>query len=184
MHGFRFRLRESTRDEHDATERAFGRFDLATPKGYGHFLLAHAGALAALEPMLHRAGWTGWTSRMGHLQADLGDLEIQAAPCPQENPPQLPTDAHVWGAQYVLEGSRLGGAVLARTIPAGSPARYLSGAESGRPGSTRPWQEFCLALDEVAKDQGEPWEDDVEQGARTTFALFRRHANIISGYDF
>ncbi len=184
MHGFRFHLRETTRDEHDATESAFAHFDLSTLHGYHDFLLAHAGALATLEPRLHQVGWSGWISRRDYLRADLDDLGDQKVPGLRGVRPHLPTDAHVWGAQYVLEGSRLGGAVLARTIPVGSPARYLTGAESEQPGTTRPWQEYCRALDNVAKDQGVLWKDAVEQGARTTFALFRRHANIISGQTF
>ncbi|WP_240624555.1 biliverdin-producing heme oxygenase [Aurantiacibacter odishensis] len=180
--GMRFHLRHATRDEHDATEAAFACFDLSTRDGYRDFLLAHAGALAALEPSLRNGGWSGWTSRRHLLQTDLRDLGILLLPDLVEGAVSLPSDAHLWGAQYVLEGSRLGGAVLARNVPAGCPVRYLDTSASDQVSATRPWQEFCCSLEEIAKHQGGSWKDDVEQGARTAFALFRHHANTTSGH--
>ena len=63
--------------------------------------------------------------RRGHLlTADLADLGV--APARPIKPPPFDTPAALLGGLYVLEGSRLGGAVLRRRLPPGSPSRFLS----------------------------------------------------------
>ncbi|WJY19785.1 biliverdin-producing heme oxygenase [Alteriqipengyuania flavescens] len=178
--GARFHLRDVTRGEHDDTEAAFAPFDLSKPAGYRAFLQAHNGALAALEGPIEGRGWPEYASRRGLLEADLADLGDAERPSAME-PPALSGDAHVWGAQYVLEGSRLGGQILARQVAKGSPTRYLSGNDEAGTDDMRPWQEFCAALEDEARRHGPQWLADVEDGARATFRLFREAAKIFSG---
>ena len=178
--GARFHLRDLTREEHDATEAAFAPFDLSTPAGYRAFLQAHASALAALEDSMDGRGWQDHASRRTLLEADLADLGDAERHSAME-PPALLGDAHVWGAQYVLEGSRLGGQILAQQVAKGSPTRYLSGNAEAGTDDMRPWQEFCAALEDEARRHGPQWLADVEDGARATFRLFREAANTFAG---
>lgn len=162
--GFSQRLRIETRDEHERVDAAFGSFDLADPADYGAFLLAHARVLPGLEQTL-RPGelLPHWHPRADSLRADLAALALAA---PEPLPIDLPsTTGARWGAVYVLEGSRLGGAVLARRTGAGLPRAYLLSGHA--PGG---WQDVTRRLDELSpRDR-----PDALMGARAAFALFAR----------
>ena len=68
---------------------------------------------------------------------------------------------------YALEGSRLGGAFLARRVGPGLPSAYLSAThDKGE------WLAFQRALDGAAAEGGEGWLNDAVQGALAAFALF------------
>lgn len=76
-------------------------------------------------------------------------------------------DAFRWGALYALEGSRLGGAMLARRVGPGLPRAYLSAVhEKGG------WLAFQQSLDAAAEDADEEWMDGAKRGAEAAFALF------------
>jgi len=136
-------LRSGTRDDHAAVDAAFSRFDLARRGGYGAFLSAQARVLPGLEAMLDPAGLIpGWTGRTDALRQDLAALRLPVRPAIEI---ALPTAAGArWGAIYVLEGSRLGGVVLARQIPKGLPSAFL---HSAHPSGA--WRHFLMALDEA-----------------------------------
>lgn len=91
-------------------------------------------ALTAVEQALDDAGFADalddWPERKraGAVAADLA--AIGEAPPPPLAAPPLDTPAARWGAAYVVEGSRLGGALLARSVPDNLPKSYL--------GSTQP----------------------------------------------
>jgi heme oxygenase len=128
----RARLREATRREHDAVDALFSRFDLADAAGYAAFLALQAAAHAPVEAALDRAGAAAvlddWPARRrAHLLlADLADLGADARP--PVPAPAFDTAPALLGGLYVLEGSRLGGAVLRRRLPAAAPARFLAAA--------------------------------------------------------
>ena len=113
--------------------------------------------------------------RMHLIERDLGELEPSWLPTGSLSAagPHLHTFAQALGCLYVLEGSSLGGRVLARqiTLAVGEvPVAFLSSDGRGHPG---PWRTVCEGLrrfgssDEV--DAG-----DVVAGARKTFHLFAR----------
>ena len=132
-------LRDGTRAAHEALDGLFARFDLADERGYRRFLKAHAMALPPLERALDEAGMArlldDWPARRraDALAADLAALG-EAMPSPLAVAP-LATPAAAWGTVYVLEGSRLGGAMLARAIGIGLPHGYLGAPQP--PGSWR-----------------------------------------------
>jgi heme oxygenase len=75
------------------------------------------------------------------LRSDLRELGIDI-------PPPLPApvligNAALLGALYVLEGSRLGGALLKRSLPDIAPKRFLGAAQP--PGS---WRKLLELLDD------------------------------------
>lgn len=127
----RHALRHATAEAHDRVDRLFAAYALDERESYGRFLAAHAAAFLPVEAALDEAGVhaevADWPERRraALILADLETLGI-ALPAPIA-PPPLPDPAARLGAVYVLEGSRLGGTMLARDVPDALPKRYLSG---------------------------------------------------------
>lgn len=164
-------LRAQTSDCHAAVDDIFARFDLSNPRDYTAFLSAHARVLPSVEAALEQAGIADllpdWADRRRNdlLASDLAELGV-------EMPPPLPVpdlqgEAQLWGTIYVLEGSKLGGAMLARAVPAHLPSLYLT--PQGPKGSMKA---FMDSLD--AAVIGDPAE--AVEAARAVFLLFQRAA--------
>lgn len=146
-------LREATARDHSELDRRLSSLDLKDAGDYRLFLRAH-GFWPSIETWLEDCGvetllpdWAGWRRR-GALEADLADLGVRSAPAPAWPPAEAPRegaerDAALFGAAYVLQGARLGSALLSRQLPAdsGLPRRFLGEAD------TRPWGAFCRALE-------------------------------------
>lgn len=163
-------LRTATAARHEQVDGLFGRFDLKTPDGYAAFLGAHARALPAVERVLKgTAGLPPLRPRTELLAADLAALD-QATPAPLALP--TPADqAEAFGYAYVIEGSRLGGSMLARGVPENLPKAYL--AAGHLPGE---WRAFGAALDEAAAAGDSCWLDRAGAAADRVFALYARAA--------
>lgn len=162
---FHERIRRETRICHDEVDRLYGQFDLTERGAYGDFLAAHARALFPVETWLSLPGMMGGRPRSPALRADLAALGrplVVPAPIDWKS-----GEAERWGAAYVVEGSRLGGALLKRGVPAEFPCEYLS--------SIHPqggWRAFTGRLDELAAAGGLIWEAQAIASAKRTFALF------------
>ncbi|EWC42306.1 biliverdin-producing heme oxygenase [Stutzerimonas stutzeri] len=171
MAELRARLRQATAPLHEQVDAAFSSFGLDHPDGYCRFLRAHSRVLSATEIALEQAGMEKWLDdwparvRRHALLDDLAELN-----CPPPAPLQVPGLNDIgscWGAAYVLEGSRLGGRVLARQVRKSDPAapvRYLEHGEV-----SRLWPTFLVHLEQHAP--GCPWER-ILAGAQATFGLF------------
>lgn len=152
-------LRTATMESHQRVDDLFSHFSLASASDYSIFLRAHARALGALEPAARPDA-----PRLALLADDLAALGQELPePLPM---PQRGEDGFRWGLLYALEGSRLGGAMLARQVGEGLPRAYLS-AVHGKGG----WVAFQQALDDAAQDDA-AWTHDAIDGARAAFALF------------
>ena len=168
----RHHLRTATRAEHDRVDALGERYDLTSANGYGSFLMAHARALPSLEAAIGTSGQRpqDWPERRRTpaLLADLARLGL-TPPAPLAAP-ELPRQAMGLGALYVLEGSRLGGAVLRRRLKDAQPEApdaYLSHGE-GRP----LWRSF---LDWLADHEADPEAiEDAVAGARRAFGHFEK----------
>ncbi len=167
----RFRLREATRPEHDAVDALYSRYDLTRRDDYADFLARQAAALLPVENALDLAGagaiLDDWPARRrAHLlTADLADLG--AEPSRPIEPPPFTARAATLGGLYVLEGSRLGGAVLRRRLPPGAPMRFLSA-----PAPNGAWSRLVALLEhELGREA-----DLVEAiaAARAVFSAFER----------
>lgn len=165
-------LRRSTAAEHGRVDDLFSRFDLGRREGYGRFLLAQATALLPAERELDRLHAVtvvpDWPERRRSrlLRADLAELSI-TVPEPFDALELSPAKASILGAAYVLEGSRLGGALLKREVADGLPQRFLDARQDA--GS---WRTLLRLLDEFLIRP-----NDVEtavMAARQTFACFER----------
>lgn len=164
-------LRQATATDHARLDALFGGFRLGEAEDYRAFLTAHAMALPAIEAALDAAGFADvlkdWPARMRGA-AIAADLAALGAPLPAPLvAPRLDSRAAQWGAAYVVEGSRLGGALLSRSVPAGLPISYLGSPQP--PGS---WRNFLEEL-----DQALALPQDIAratESARATFGLFEQ----------
>jgi heme oxygenase len=149
-------------------DAAFSSFHLADAEGYGRFLTAHAQALPAVEAALADIeGLPPLRPRTALLHADLEALGL-ALPDTLHLP--APADAgSAFGMAYVIEGSRLGGGLLARQVPAGLPHAYLSATHL--PGE---WRALGQALDAAATD--DDWITSAVAGAKRVFDLYAQAA--------
>lgn len=172
------RLRRETHAQHEAVEA--NRFNAALGAGtvtaadaawflgklYGFVapceaaLQAHA---AALDP-----AWELPARRRAHfIPADLADLGAATQPLPLSSwLPPLATEAQALGVLYVLEGSTLGGQVIARQLEKnglGAARRYFTayGALTGPR-----WQAACRLLAAAATPHNE---DEIVTSATRTF---------------
>lgn len=169
---FHGRLRAATRDSHDRVDALFGGYDLSDRAAYSRFLTAHASALVPVED------WAGcgrliqdWKGRKEALYADLAVLGLSL---PHFEPLDWARgEAARWGAAYVLEGSRLGRAMLSRAVPDGLPRAYLASVHT--PGG---WRAFLAALDEHAQAGGPSWEAAAIASAERVFALYAQAARL------
>lgn len=160
------RLRADTTADHDKVDARYAGFDLSDRAAYGRFLAAHARALPGIEAALAtQAALPASRERTSLLAADLADL---GEPMPRPFDFGLATSDEAWGALYVIEGSRLGGAMLARRVPAEMPSRYLAAKHlSGE------WRALLQAIDAAPIDAAE-----AVAGARRVFDLYLRGADV------
>lgn len=165
VHAHEF-LRENTRDCHSRVDSVFARFNLGHMDSYRAFLISHALAVSPIEGILAGTGRLGhWRPRLALLEADLRalgrHLPFSPALVPASGPGELA------GLLYVIEGSRLGGGVLAKSVGKGLPISYLSAVhQQGE------WRGFLAALNARAAAETPEWLDDVLGGARRAFDLF------------
>jgi heme oxygenase len=168
-------LRTATADAHERVDALFSRFDLSSGDGYRLFLTAQAAAHLPVEAALDAAGaallMPDWPQRRrSHLlEADLAELGA-ATPAPVD-PPSLAGPEALIGALYVLEGSRLGGAVLKRGLAVGAPQRFLGAAQA--PGS---WRKLLAKLDESLYDAARV--EAASRSARDVFGRFEHSARL------
>lgn len=163
-------LRRATAAAHDEVDAIFSRADLTSAAGYRAFLSAQARAHLPVEAALETAGVErvirDWPERRraALLRADLEDLGEAAGFGPA---PTFADAAEVVGAAYVLEGSRLGGALLKRSVTDGLPTRFLDA-----PARAGAWRTLLLRLDEVLTGPADV--DRAVIAAQDVFTLFAR----------
>ena len=157
-------LRAATSTKHEEVDATFARYDFADPASYGALLAAHARVLPPIEQAL--AGYPGLPAFPPRTSALADDLVALGRSLPQPDAvPRPASPAEAWGMLYVIEGSRLGGVFLARSVPEGLPKAYLS-AGHVRGG----WRAMLDALDQAA--EGEAWLQQAITAATTTFDLY------------
>jgi heme oxygenase len=168
------RLRAETRPYHDAVEQ--NEFNQALAAGTpsqaatARFLAKMYGFLAPYEAVLlsHAAALGPAWEIPERLRAHLILEDLHAEPsqlplCPAM--PPLATVPQLLGAMYVLEGSTLGGQVLARQLAkAGSDLRRYFTGYGERTGPR--WKAFCQLLAQTSTDANE---EEIVQSAIHTF---------------
>lgn len=177
--GIRFRLRDETAAAHERVDSLYSRFDLTTPAGYALFLTTQAGAFLPVEAALTTAGAADvapdWADRRRSeaLQADIAALD---APAPAWlDPPAFSSAAAILGGAYVLEGSRLGGQLLRRSVPDGLPVAFMTTSDPAL------WRTFVALLEQRLTDPSDI--DQAISSALATFAVFERSATFALEQD-
>lgn len=169
----RMTLRADTDTDHKAVDQVFGRFDLRDKEQYGSFLSAHARAVVSIEMALERAGVErlipDWSERRRRerLADDLVVLGLAAPPAIAAH--EFLSDDEIWGAAYVLEGSKLGGAMLAKQVPKTLPSSYL--AFQGPKGAMKTFMERLDAFHPADEARA-------IASAKSAFALFRKAGEL------
>lgn len=162
-------LRAATAAEHDRVDALFSDFDLRYEAGYERFLAAQAAAFLPVEAALDASGaaaaLTCWPERRrgALLVQDLARLG--AADVAPVAPPPFEDEAAILGGIYVLEGSRLGGAVLRRNLRAHLPQAFLSA-----PQPRGAWAKLLAKLD--TRLNGERELISAVTSAKRVFACF------------
>jgi len=186
------RLRAETRPEHERTEGSVNiERRLASCTSYKAMLARFYGFYSGLEPALEAAApWetaeldAAARRKLPMLRQDLENLgltdeEVAALPVCHDLP-DLATPHRALGALYVIEGSTLGGQIIAKllrqnlNVDAGSGGAFFSayGSEVGRM-----WREFAQAVDHFPSSPEEA--DAVIEGARDTFDAFGRWMAVL-----
>uniref|UniRef100_UPI0035CC09D7 biliverdin-producing heme oxygenase n=1 Tax=uncultured Sphingomonas sp. TaxID=158754 RepID=UPI0035CC09D7 len=163
-------LRARTAHAHARVDATFGSYDLTNPALYADMLVAHARALPTAESLVvdDRDG-PPLRLRTPLLAADLTMLGCSM-------PEPIPFAASIlgggrWGVRYVIEGSRLGGGVLATRVSIGLPTAYLSDRhEAGE------WRSFGAVFDAEAARHPASWLSEAVVGAEACFDLYGRAA--------
>lgn len=178
----RDRLRVATAHAHEEVDALFSRFDLADQQSYRLFLEAHQHVLPACEKALDRAGaqilLADWPSRRRSavLSLDLDNLGSDKGA--GNRLVTVSSAAEAWGLLYVLEGSRLGGTVLARRVAeigdhtSVRATRYLRHGEG-----QRLWPTFVAALNSSKLVQDRL--PEVITAAIAGFSLFKAAAEAV-----
>ena len=163
-------LRAATFDCHQRVDEIYSSAQLDDRVSYGNFLCAQAAALLPVEAALDQLGMADlvedWPERIRgqHLIRDMVELGI-AKPEPIERP-TLSSPPEMLGALYVLEGSRLGGKLLRRSVPSNFPTRFLAGE------SLESWALFLMRLDQLIDNDAE--RSGAIDGAHAVFSVFEK----------
>lgn len=172
----REQLKAATQAAHDRVDAAFDH-ELANPITYVAFLTAQASAYLPVEQALSDGGAArlieDWDEhrRAPLLAADLATLDC--APADLIAPPEYRGEAAVVGGLYVLEGSRMGAAVLLRRVLPGLPTTFLAArAVTGH------WTRFIASLDQLLYSPQRV--DAAIQSASATFACFEQAAKLVA----
>jgi heme oxygenase (biliverdin-IX-beta and delta-forming) len=161
-------LRSGTLDCHRRVDEIYSAARLGDRLSYASFLRAQAAAYLPVEAALDRAGIADiiadWPARIRGplLVEDMAELGV-AKPI-FVRPPAMDGISQMLGALYVLEGSRLGGRLLKRLVPAHLPSGFLAGECSAS------WPTLLLQLERML-DTSERRSGAIA-AARSVFSIF------------
>lgn len=168
-------LREATKAAHRQLDHHPLLAALLSPSlalaAYGQALAALHGAQGAIEAALADfAPPTLLPPRLPDLAADLASLGVSPWPVTVAAPAPVSVAEKI-GMLYVIEGSNLGGVVIARqlaaSLPEAAPRAFFGGSEG-----PRRWQRFWAWLPpSIPQEDFDP----AARAARATFAFYRLH---------
>lgn len=176
-------LRAATHGAHEQLDALFSCLDLADPVDYRRFLKVHASVFPSCEATLSASCAADllpdWPARIRapSLEDDLWTVGVGAQRGRMQ--PEAPVEpAAAFGMMYVLEGSRLGGAVLARRVSANPDPLCREATRYLRHGSgLKLWPSFVCKLEAAECVRANL--DGAVAGALTTFAQFIDAARLL-----
>jgi len=160
----RHQLREHTHSLHERVDESAASYDLGTVEGLRSFLEMMVRGLGQVEAGLEHGDVQkfapDWPMR-ARLHLAMEELGLSVAPAPVEAT-VFRSEAEIWGALYVLEGSRLGSRVLWQ---AAADSAFLRASSEDRE-----WPAFLTALEQAhARLNDLP---GMVEGARKAFNAF------------
>ena len=173
--GVRDKLKAATAAAHHRIDERLSVLDLTDTAHYRRFLQANAAALLPLEAALAQAGvaeiFEDWPvrTRSAAITAALDRLGGTIVPLTR---PAEPLDrSGMLGTLYVLEGSRLGAAYLARIVAASVDPRVRAATHYLRHGVGQGlWRSFLARLERESMSADD--EHRMITGAQQAFAMF------------
>ncbi len=167
----RARLAQATVELHRLTDIQAGAYDLRAEGGLRGMLQFMMDGVSPVEAALERAGIRSvlpeWPARR---RAPL--LRQDGAEMTGNRTAAFASEAEMWGALYVLEGSRLGARLMARTACGRSGFLDAAAADGF-------WPEFLSRLREAHERLMDP--EGMERGARAAFSAFLPPATYQTG---
>jgi heme oxygenase (biliverdin-IX-beta and delta-forming) len=165
-------LRDATRIDHAQIDRMLLPFDLSKAEDYRIFLNIHFASLATLQADWRQQDRKDFEEMLHCVQVDLKTLGSEStAPLMPPRPATSPSQG--LGIAYVVRGSRLGAAVLRRSVVGKLPTSYLDLV----PGL--PWKDFLRELESVTHDPNGMAE--AIRAARSTFSTFAAEFTRLHG---
>jgi heme oxygenase len=164
-------LKQSTQDLHVQLDARVAKLALTRYADYRDFLLRTAQALLPLESLLVKSGVSDavsdWNarSRSEALRNDL--LRLNGSCVGSELSRSAFNTSELFGALYVLEGSRLGGQILLRRARESDDERVRSNTRYLESNDAALWRSFLEELETAPVDV-----DESIRGARFTFEIF------------
>ena len=177
-------LRAATGPMHEALDSSVGLVGPTVTRE--KYVATLRGSLAVVEPLeTGAAKWLGVRdeiSRVARLRADLASLgedPAVAAP-PFVETPTIDTEAKAMGVLYVLEGSTLGGIVLARSVDRalGLEGQSISYLTLRGPLTPEKWRAFLVELDAWAKTAPPAAWREACEAARAAFVAYRKALEV------
>jgi len=172
-------LRTATADLHADVDAGFSGPFGSDAAAYGEFLQSLARVIVPVERALDSAGvqrlLPDWPDRRrtDALIQDLRDLDLE--PRTEVEVPPIRGEAHQFGALYVIEGSRLGGALLLRRARENVDPRVRAATRYLGHGAGRNfWPSFLVRLEASVAVMEAP--DEAVAAARMVFMLFSPQA--------
>ena len=141
-------------------------------EAYKQLLLQNYAAYSRLEPGIAAVLPFFKADKAARLYRDLVALNITPQPEPDEF--EINSVAEAFGAAYVLEGSALGGMLIAKHLSQCAQLKALPSQHffSGDKASLAPWKLFQQEL--AVRDFNEPHTAELLSKARETFLFFER----------
>lgn len=172
-------LKATTSRAHAKVDAAFSHFALNDTESYRSFLTAHAIALLPIEAWLGDQAADVLAEWATPFRADalMSDLLRMGATAPTGAAFDASSDpASLAGIVYVLEGSRIGGNILAKRVGSGLPCAYLASA-CDAPG----WRRLQARLDQFLLDA--PTRAAAATSALSVFDRFEQAARLVAHSD-
>jgi heme oxygenase len=164
-------LRGRTRNAHERLDSSIGALDLSQRTSYERFLRGTASALAPIELALEESGVEAllpdWPRRRRRqaLQDDLSLLGSAFQPLPPLRPLER---SELFGALYVLEGSRLGARIIRKRVTQSADPLVRKASAYLSLGDADLWPRFLRLLKTCRNVDGER----AAAAATMVFAMF------------
>jgi heme oxygenase len=156
-------LRAATREDHAFIDRLLLGFNLNRAEDYTSFLNIHLAAISMLQADWRPRDREDFAQMICCLRADLSTLgHTTVVPFIPFGKSANPFEG--LGIAYVLRGSRLGAAILRRSVRAALPTSYLNFVPH------LSWTAFLLELESIAEDSRA--RDEAARAACGAFKLF------------